>query len=71
MACIGKGEMMYVYQRFEPGCYTVGFYTPKGEWEPESDHSTREEAASRVHYLNGSSDFLSEALNSGDGVYRP
>jgi hypothetical protein len=24
-----------------------------GKWNPESDHETREEAAKRVHYLNG------------------
>lgn len=34
--------------------YTVGFYDPKGEWHPESDHSTTEEAAERVAWLNGS-----------------
>lgn len=33
--------------------YTVGFYTPSGEWIPESDHSFRDDAADRVHYLNG------------------
>lgn len=37
----------------EHNLYTVGFYTPDGKWEPESDHSTREEAAKRVAYLNG------------------
>ena len=44
---------MYVYLVSEPGLWTVGFYTPSGEWEPESDHKSREEAAARVHYLNG------------------
>lgn len=33
--------------------WTVGFYKPDGEFEPESDHENREAAASRVHYLNG------------------
>jgi hypothetical protein len=33
--------------------YTVGFYNPKGEWQAESDYGTKEEAAARVHYLNG------------------
>lgn len=33
--------------------YTVGFYEPSGKWVPESDHSDRDEAAKRVHYLNG------------------
>jgi len=44
---------MYVYIKSEPNLWTVGFYTPKGEWNPESDHSTKEEAANRVRYLNG------------------
>jgi hypothetical protein len=33
--------------------WTVGFYKPDGSFEAESDHSSKEEAASRVHYLNG------------------
>ena len=53
---------MYVYiesERFtgEDGfthvLYTVGFYKPDGKWVAESDHTDREEAAKRVHYLNG------------------
>ena len=44
---------MYVYIRSEPGLWTVGFYTPKGEWVPESDHPSAEAAAERVHWLNG------------------
>lgn len=44
---------MYVYFRSEPGLYTVGFYKPNGEWEPESDWDSTEGAAKRVHFLNG------------------
>ena len=44
---------MYVYIRSEPNLWTVGFYDPTGKWNPESDHDTPEEAAERVHYLNG------------------
>ena len=44
---------MYVYIKSEERCFTVGFYRPNGVWEPESDYGTREEAAERVHYLNG------------------
>ena len=44
---------MYVYVRAEPGVFTVGHYAPSGEWHPDSDHSDRDEAARRVHYLNG------------------
>ena len=49
--------MTYVYikQKEGPGCYlyTVGCYDPSGQWNPESDHETREDAADRVNYLNG------------------
>jgi hypothetical protein len=44
---------MYVYIRSEPNLYTVGFYDPKGNWIPDSDFGTQEEARIRVHYLNG------------------
>jgi hypothetical protein len=44
---------MYVYKQSEPGLWTVGYYEPSGKWVPESDHDNREEAAKRVHYLNG------------------
>jgi len=43
----------WVYRQTEPHLFTVGFYSPDGEWHPESDWSTRQEAADRVHYLNG------------------
>ena len=45
---------MYVYQSFEPGLWTVGFYRPDGKFEPESDHGSAGEAAARVAWLNGS-----------------
>ncbi len=44
---------MYVYIESEKGLWTVGFYTPSGEWISESDHSDRDNAARRIHYLNG------------------
>lgn len=52
---------MYVYIKSEKACadnnwhalWTVGFYRPDGRWEPESDHSSKEEAVERVAYLNG------------------
>lgn len=46
--------MSYVYIQSELRLFTVGFYTPDGHWEPESDHPTRGEAADRVAWLNGS-----------------
>ena len=38
--------------------FTVGFYRVSGvtgqqKFESESDHGSREDAAARVHYLNG------------------
>jgi hypothetical protein len=45
--------MSYVYVRSEPGLFTVGHYSPDGRWHPDGDYSSRDEAAARVHYLNG------------------
>ncbi len=45
--------MNWVYLMSEPGLWTVGYYDPNGNWNPDSDHGSREEAAKRVHYLNG------------------
>lgn len=44
---------MYVYVKSEPGLWTVGFYSPDGKWNPESDYNSTEEAANRVVWLNG------------------
>ena len=44
---------MYVYKKSETLLWTVGYYDPSGQWQPESDHDIREEAAARIHYLNG------------------
>jgi hypothetical protein len=46
---------MYVYIRAtgEHNLFVVGFYSPTGEFVPESDHSNKGSAAARVHYLNG------------------
>ena len=44
---------MYVYLQSEPSLWTVGFYTPDGKWQPESDHTSQEAAANRVAFLNG------------------
>ena len=44
---------MYVYIKSEDRLWTVGFYTPSGDWTPESDHGSKSEAAERVHWLNG------------------
>ena len=46
---------MYVYKQTDVSLWTVGYYNPKGEWVPESDHDDSELAAKRVAWLNGSS----------------
>lgn len=45
--------MSYVYLKSEPGLFTVGFYSPAGAWQSESDHDTSAAAAARVAWLNG------------------
>lgn len=53
---------MYVYveserwrddEGFTHVLFTCGFYKPDGTWVAESDHDSAEEAAKRVHWLNG------------------
>jgi hypothetical protein len=51
---------MWVYLQSETpgednsdGLWTVGFYAPDGEWIPEMDCKSVEEAAARVSWLNG------------------
>jgi len=45
---------MWVYLKSKGDeLWTVGFYRPDGAWMPESDHTSSEAAADRVHYLNG------------------
>jgi len=51
---------MYVYIQTENELWTVGFYSPNGKWNPESDHTTKNSAASRVHYLNGGIKIMEE-----------
>jgi hypothetical protein len=48
---------MYVYieseHNPEGSLWTVGFYSPDGKWNPDSDHNSKESAADRVRWLNG------------------
>jgi len=44
---------MYVYIQPEQHLWTVGFYSPDGKWHPDSDHTEKQCAANRVHWLNG------------------
>ena len=66
---------MYVYIQSESCLWTVGHYDPSGKWHPESDHDNQEKAAERTAWLNGSRPTMpasvTEALNMGDGAYRP
>lgn len=47
------GDEMYIYKKTESQLWTVGFYDPDGDFNAASDHSSEQEAAERVHYLNG------------------
>lgn len=44
---------MWVYIETAPHLYTTGFYAPDGKWHPDKDFNVSEDAAARVHYLNG------------------
>jgi len=44
---------MYVYIKTENNLWTVGYYNTLGKFITESDHTSKEDAAERVHYLNG------------------
>ena len=56
---------MYVYlTSIGPGrtFYTVGFYKPDETWESDSDHNEREDAAARVHWLNGGNPITTDLI---------
>ena len=44
---------MWVYIKTESNLFTVGFYDPNDEFQTDSDHSTKNDAAKRCNYLNG------------------
>jgi hypothetical protein len=52
----GVWTVTWVYQQSEPRLWTVGYYGPTGIWYTDSDHSSKEAAAQRVHWLNGGND---------------
>jgi len=33
--------------------YTVGHYSPDGDWHPDNDYDNKEDAAERCRYLSG------------------
>lgn len=49
---------VYLDNRKTAGVYTVGFYAPDGQFNPESDHDTAAQAAQRVHFLHGGTPLL-------------
>lgn len=56
---------MYVYRairRIGPTEYEVGFYQPNGDWYRESHYDNMDDAAKRVHYLNGGSSEILEHI---------
>lgn len=56
---------VWVYVRSDAQLWTVGFFDPNGTWHTDSDHSTRESAAKRAHYLNGVPDWnIEERIDS-------
>jgi hypothetical protein len=44
---------MWIYQRTEHSMWTTGSYGPDGNWMPDCDFDTKEEAARRCNWLNG------------------
>lgn len=46
-------KVTWVYIQSENNVWTTGFYYPNGHFMPEGDYSSPDEAAKRVHYLNG------------------
>jgi hypothetical protein len=47
-----EDRVMYVY-RSAGETWQVGFYTPHGDWVSDSEYPLRDDAAQRVHWLNG------------------
>ena len=43
---------MWVYRR-EDGHFVTGYYSPDQKWHTDKKYEDQEEAAARVHYLNG------------------
>lgn len=65
----------YIYIQSDKGplaIWTVGYEDHGGRWHPESDHRSEENAAARVHYLNGgqgSAEAELRCIQSFFGVY--
>lgn len=44
---------MLVYRETGPDVWSIGFYTPDGEWHPQTNRDNRDDAEAHLHYLNG------------------
>lgn len=61
--------MTWFYIQSEPNVYTVGHVDAgAGDFRSDSDWATRNEAAARVHYLNGSSEPSTRAARVGERI---
>ena len=49
---VTEARVMWVYLIIA-GMFVVGFFTPSKEWVEDTVHGSQDEAAARVHYLNG------------------
>jgi hypothetical protein len=47
---------MYIYKKTVKGVFAVGHYDPGGKFVTETVYHETQEAAERVHYLNGGVD---------------
>ncbi|MFW6116664.1 MAG: hypothetical protein ACOC6F_02960 [bacterium] len=67
---MGEGEYRYLFIQSEQSLWTVGYYDEGGGWHPESDHDSPEEAAKRVHYLNGGAEEINmDLLEACEAAY--
>lgn len=48
-----EGFLMWVYRENQEGLWEVGYFMPDRTWFAESSYINRDEAAARVHWLNG------------------
>lgn len=53
--------IMWVYREVQ-GVWIVGFWSPDKEWHTESTHLSKEQAAARVHWLNGGNGISGSAV---------
>lgn len=53
---VEEESIMWVYRKDNTNNrWLVGFYAPNGDWNQDSTYGSQEQAANRVHWLNGGS----------------